>query len=75
VFESLKGQETSFFPILVRQTLGPSRRPLQSLPETASARVKWEELEADHSPPCSAVGKIGGAIPPLPIRVNVMALN
>jgi hypothetical protein len=37
-----------------RRTLGPIHPPVQWVPWDLSPGVKWQEREADHSPPTSA---------------------
>jgi hypothetical protein len=48
-----------------RPALGPTQPPTKWVPGTISPGVKRQRPEADHSPPCTAEVKNGGAIPPL----------
>jgi hypothetical protein len=49
-----------------RLALGPTHPPIQWVPGAISLGVKGPGREADHSLPCSAEDKNGGAIPLLP---------
>jgi hypothetical protein len=74
-FNSRQVQEIFPLSTAFRQALGPSQPPIHWTPVALSPGVKGPGLEADHSPPSSAEVKNGGAIPPLPIRLNHVALN
>jgi hypothetical protein len=55
------------FSISSSPALGPNQPPIQWLPEALFLGVKWQEHEADHSPPTSAEVKktwILTSIPP-----------
>jgi hypothetical protein len=56
------------FSTAFRPALGPTQPPIQWVPMAISPGVKRPGLVAEHSPPTSTEGKIGGAIPALPIR-------
>jgi hypothetical protein len=59
---SIPGQCTIFlFSIASRPVLGPTQPPIRCVPGG-----KWQEREADHSPPSSAEVSKGRAIPPQP---------
>jgi hypothetical protein len=45
--------------------LGPTRPPIQWVPEAVFPVVMLPGYEADHSPPTSVDIKNGGAVPPL----------
>jgi hypothetical protein len=47
---------------------GVPQSPIQWVPRILSPGVKWQGLEANHSPPASAEVKNGGVIPPLPFK-------
>jgi hypothetical protein len=55
--------EICFFSATSRPTLGPTRPPIQRVPEALSPRIKWQGREADQSSPSSAEVKKGRVIP------------
>jgi hypothetical protein len=56
------GQEVSTFSIASRPAVRPTQPPVRWVPRTVSPGVKWQWLEADHSPPFLEEVKNGGAI-------------
>jgi hypothetical protein len=55
------------FSTTCRQAGGGGTQPLiEWVPETLFPRVKWQEREADNSPPSNVEVKNGEAMPPLP---------
>jgi hypothetical protein len=49
-----------------RLDLGSTQSPTQWVRGALSAGVKWQECDAGHSPPISAVVKTRESIPPIP---------
>jgi hypothetical protein len=61
--------------ITSRPALGPVQPPVQWILEAVCLGVKQHGCETDHSPPCSAEVKNGGAVFPLPICLHGIMLN
>jgi hypothetical protein len=53
-FDSRRGLGIFLFTNVSRNVLGPTRPPIQRIPEVLSLGVKRPGREADHSPPSSA---------------------
>jgi hypothetical protein len=51
--------------ITSRLALGATQPSIQWVAGAAPPDIKWQEREADHSPPSSVDVKNGGAVPPL----------
>jgi hypothetical protein len=72
-FDSRQRQEISLFTKASKLAVP---RPIQTVPETVSAWLKRDGLEANHSPPSNAEVKYGGGIPLLPrIRLLGVVIN
>jgi hypothetical protein len=69
------GARDFFYSTASKSALGPTQPPVKWVPGAFFVRGKAARREADHSPACSAEVSIGGAIPPLPLRVHSMVLN
>jgi hypothetical protein len=65
-FYSRQGQAIFLYSTASGPALGLTQPPTQWVPEALSPGVRWQLLEADHSPPSGAEVKNGGAINPLP---------
>jgi hypothetical protein len=57
--------------------MGPTKPPVQWVPggSFSGSGVKRQGREADHTPPSSAKGKKGGAMPPLPLVFMAQCLT
>jgi hypothetical protein len=69
-----KGKNFLFFTES-RPALGPTQPPIKWVPGAISRGVKRQGREADHSPPCSAEVRNGGAILPLSTCLLGIVLN
>jgi hypothetical protein len=54
------------FSTATRPALEPTQPHIKWVPGSRPPGVKWQEYEANHSPPSIAEVKKGGAMPPLP---------
>jgi hypothetical protein len=74
-FDSRNRQDNFLFSTASRSNLGPTQAPIQWVPGALTPGIKRQGREADHSPLFSTEVKIGGVIPPVPIRLHDVVLN